>query len=206
MVGIAAIGFVLADEAAVLLFGHGAIEPAALGPTGAALATFLIGLPAHALIALLARAFYARQDTLTPVLAALGSVAVNILVAVVAIGPLGLAGLALAIAIGAWIEAAALLFVLRRRTVGLGAGGLVRVMALASVAAASAAGAAWLVETLAVGAWGPDPLRPLLAIRTGLGALAGGLTFVGLALALRIREVPTIVGIMIDLVRRPRAT
>ena len=33
------------------------------------LAWFLVGLTAHALIAVLARAFYARQDTVTPVVA-----------------------------------------------------------------------------------------------------------------------------------------
>ena len=51
---------------------------------------FLTGLAAHALIAVLARAFYARQDTLTPVLAAIGAVAVNTTLAVVLVGPLGL--------------------------------------------------------------------------------------------------------------------
>ena len=66
---------------------------------------FLIGLTAHALIAVLARAFYARQDTVTPVVAAVGAVAINTTLAVILVGPLGLGGLALAIAIAAWVEA-----------------------------------------------------------------------------------------------------
>ena len=76
---------------------------------------FLVGLTAHALIAVLARAFYARQDTVTPVVAAVGAVAINCTLAVVLVGPLGLPGIALAIAIAAWIEALALLAILYRR-------------------------------------------------------------------------------------------
>ena len=74
-----------------------------------------IGLTAHALIAVLARAFYARQDTVTPVAAAVGAVAINCTLAVVLVGPLGLPGIALAIAIAAWIEALVLLAILYRR-------------------------------------------------------------------------------------------
>ena len=53
---------------------------------------FLVGLAAHALIAVLARAFYARQDTRTPVAAAILAVVVNTTLAVVLVGPLGLPG------------------------------------------------------------------------------------------------------------------
>ena len=35
-----------------------------------------------------------------------------------------------------------------------------------------------------------------------LATVAGGLTYLGLSLALRIPELPTIVGVMTDLVRR----
>ena len=55
---------------------------------------------------MLARAFYARQDTRTPVLAALVAVAVDIAFAVALVGPFGVVGLAAAIAIGAWVETA----------------------------------------------------------------------------------------------------
>ena len=67
------------------------------------------------MIAVLARAFYARQDTVTPVAAAVGAVAINCTLAVVLVGPLGLPGIALAIAIAAWIEALVLLAILYRR-------------------------------------------------------------------------------------------
>ena len=76
---------------------------------------FAIGLTAHALIAVLARGFYARQDTVTPVLAAVAAVAINCSLAVVLVGPYGLQGIALAIAVAAWIEAFALLAILHHR-------------------------------------------------------------------------------------------
>ena len=76
---------------------------------------FLVGLTAHAMIAVLARAFYARQDTVTPVVAAVAAVAINTTLAVILVGPLGLPGIALAIAIAAWVEALALLVILYRR-------------------------------------------------------------------------------------------
>ena len=98
-----------------LLFDDGSYGRAALDLTATTLLAFLIGLAAHALIAVLARAFYARQDTLTPVLAAVGSVVINVTLAIVLVGPLGLPGVALAIAIAAWIEAIALIVVLTRR-------------------------------------------------------------------------------------------
>ena len=62
---------------------------------------------------MLARGFYARQDTVTPVLAAVAAVAINCTLAVVLVGPFGLPGIALAIAVAAWIEALALLVILR---------------------------------------------------------------------------------------------
>ena len=76
---------------------------------------FLVGLAAHSLIAVLARAFYARQDTLTPVLAAVARGRHQHDARVVLVGPLGLAGIALAIAIAAWLEAVALVVILDRR-------------------------------------------------------------------------------------------
>ena len=67
MVPITAIGFVVADDVTRLLFDYGATDEPLLEATTAALQAFLLGLTAHSLIAVLARAFYARQDTLTPV-------------------------------------------------------------------------------------------------------------------------------------------
>ena len=63
-------------------------------------------------------------------LAAIGAVVVNTTLAAVLVGPLGLPGIALAIAIAAWLEAGALIVLLRRREGPLG------LAAVASVAVA----------------------------------------------------------------------
>ena len=126
MVPITAIGFVVASDVTRLLFDYGATGEPLLEATTTALQAFLLGLTAHSLIAVLARAFYARQDTLTPVLAALVAVAVDIAFAVVLVGPYGVVGLAAAIAIGAWVETLLLAVILHRRVAGLALGSVVR--------------------------------------------------------------------------------
>ncbi|HET7169080.1 MAG TPA: murein biosynthesis integral membrane protein MurJ, partial [Candidatus Limnocylindrales bacterium] len=72
MLPVAVLTALLRTEVVAMLFGS--FTPAAITLTADTLLAFLIGLVAHALIAVLARAFYAQQDTLTPVLAAVGAV------------------------------------------------------------------------------------------------------------------------------------
>jgi murein biosynthesis integral membrane protein MurJ len=114
MLPITGIAIVLRHEIVDLLFESRRFGEAASDLTAATLFTFLIGLAAHALIAVLARAFYARQDTKTPVAAAILAVVVNSTLAGVLAGPLGLPGLGLAIAIAAWLETIVLFVLLRR--------------------------------------------------------------------------------------------
>jgi putative peptidoglycan lipid II flippase len=202
MVPITAIGFVVADDVTRLLFDYGATDEPLLDATSAALQAFLLGLTAHSLIAVLARAFYARQDTLTPVLAALVAVAVDIALAVALVGPYGVVGLAAAIAIGAWVETVILAIILRRRVVGLGLGSVVRVGVVSTVLALLGAGAAYLVNSALVTAWGEDTSQLLVLVRLVAATAAGGLVVVAGAAALRMEELRTIVGVMADLVRR----
>ena len=157
MIPIAVLGSVVRLPVVEILFGSGRIRPADLDLIAVTLMAFLIGLTAHALIAVLARAFYARQDTVTPVAAAVAAVAINCTLAVVLVGPLGLPGIALAIAIAAWIEAFALLVILYRRLPhfelrGLGRVGVEAIVG-SVVAGAVAVGTLGLVE----GALAPTP-------------------------------------------------
>ena len=141
MVPIAVLTAVIRQPVVEILFGSGRIGPADLDLIAVTLTAFLVGLTAHAMIAVLARAFYARQDTATPVAAAVGAVAINCTLAVVLVGPLGLPGIALAIAIAAWIEAIVLLAILHRRLHHFELRGLGRV-GLESVAGSVVAGVA----------------------------------------------------------------
>ena len=55
-----------------------------------------IGLVGHIVVHLLTRAFYAMQDTRTPVLWAIVAVAINVPLMAWLVGPMGVEGLALA--------------------------------------------------------------------------------------------------------------
>jgi len=202
MVGTTALGIVLADAAVRILFGHGGLDETTLDATAAATATFLLGLTAHSAIAVLARAFYARQDTLTPVLVALAVVALDAALAVALIGPLGLSGLALAIAVGAWAEALALAAVLRRRIPTLSFAPVAATAARSVPAALAAGAAAWLAGRAAAALLGADDALVPLLLRTATAAAAGGLVYLALSAVLRIPELPAMVEVATDLLRR----
>ena len=161
-------------------------------------------MTAHALIAILARAFYARQDTRTPVGAAILAVVINSTLAVLLAGPLGLPGLGLAIAIAAWVETIVLLVLLERSLpelafrplLSLGIRSLV-VMILGSLAAAGVLAGLTL-------ATGTDPGRIGLVIRIMIVGVVWLLTSAAVALVLRIGKLGSIIGLMLDLIRRPR--
>ena len=204
MLPIAGLGIVLRNEVSALLFGHGQISSSTVDATAATLGAFLLGLAAHAMIAVLARAFYAQQDTKTPVIAGIVAVVVDCVLAVVLSGPLGLPGLGLAIAVGAWIEALMLLVVLRSRVrelelapVGVVAARSLVATAIASVAAVALNGGLGLIGST-------EPGVVALAVRIAIVSGVGLGAYVLLAHALRIPELPSIVGIMADLLRRPR--
>jgi putative peptidoglycan lipid II flippase len=92
------------------VFAHGAFDTVAAAQSGQALAAYGVGLPAMALIRIVAPTFYARHDTVTPMRATMTAMACNIALKFVFVWGLGLgvAGIALGSAIGAWINVAVL--------------------------------------------------------------------------------------------------
>ena len=71
---------------------------------GATLAAYAVGLIPFVMIRSAVATFYARKDTATPVKAALTGVAVNVALKILLMGSLAQIGLALATAVGAWIN------------------------------------------------------------------------------------------------------
>jgi putative peptidoglycan lipid II flippase len=86
------------------LFARGAFTSADAAAAGRTLAAYAIGLFPFLLIRSATAPFLARGDTATPVKASLAAVAVNIVLKILLMGPLAQVGLALATAIGAWIN------------------------------------------------------------------------------------------------------
>ncbi|MGH6716973.1 MAG: murein biosynthesis integral membrane protein MurJ [Bradyrhizobium sp.] len=86
------------------LFERGAFSKADAAAAAATLAAYAIGLIPFVLIRSAVATFYARKDTATPVKAALIGVAVNVALKIALVGTLAQVGLALATAVGAWIN------------------------------------------------------------------------------------------------------
>ena len=204
MLPIAGIGIALSYQTVNLLLDYGKVDDGAVALTASTLQLFLLGLGAHASIGVLARAFYARHDTRTPVLAAVLAVIINTTLGAVLIGRIGLPALGLAIALAAWAEAIVLLIVLKRREPGLDLVGIAGVAARSLVATAIATGIAYLVTVVIVQPEVDEPSKLLILVEAVLAAGAAGLTYVGVALALRIPELPSMIAIVTDLVRRRR--
>jgi len=204
MIPLTGISIVLRRDVVRLLFGYGRFDDAAITLTATTFAAFLVGLTAHSLIAVLARAFYARQDTRTPVAAAILAVVVNTTLAFVFAGPLGLPGLGLAIAIAAWLETIVLFVLLDRSLPELSVRPILSLGVRAVVVGIGGSLAAAGVEAGLMLALGNDPSRIGLVVRMTAVTIVWLLTSAGVAAALRIGELPAMIGIMSDLVRRPR--
>ena len=97
------------------MFARGAFTKADAAAAGATLAAYAVGLIPFVLIRSAVATFYARKDTATPVKAALTGVAVNVALKVALVGTMAQIGLALATAVGAWINLLLVVFFAVRR-------------------------------------------------------------------------------------------
>jgi putative peptidoglycan lipid II flippase len=102
----ATLGLILLCEPMVrLLFEHGAFTAGDTASTAHALMWLALGLPANVLVKALSPAFFAREDTLTPLVATLKGVAFALVLAFLLGHWFGASGVAAAIALGAWSTA-----------------------------------------------------------------------------------------------------
>jgi putative peptidoglycan lipid II flippase len=86
------------------MFVRGAFTVADAGAASATLAAYAVGLIPFVLIRSAVATFYARKDTATPVRASLTGLTVNVILKIALMGALAQVGLALATAVGAWIN------------------------------------------------------------------------------------------------------
>jgi putative peptidoglycan lipid II flippase len=86
------------------MFARGAFSKADAATAAATLAAYAVGLIPFVMIRSAVATFYARKNTATPVKAALTGVAVNVVLKIALMGTLAQIGLALATAVGAWIN------------------------------------------------------------------------------------------------------
>jgi len=115
------VAFLLVPETIMqALFGRGAFTAAAAQNAAATLMAYAVGLFPFVLIRSAAVTFLSRGDTFTPVKALFFAVIVNVALKIVLMGPLAQVGLALATAVGAWVNLTLLVwFAHRQRFVAL---------------------------------------------------------------------------------------
>jgi putative peptidoglycan lipid II flippase len=106
---------IAAEPILAVLFQRGAFGPEDTRATAGALAAYSVGLPAFVLIKVMAPAFFARQDTATPVRVAVVAMVVNAALTFALMVPLGVTGNALALSVAGWVNALALMVLLHRR-------------------------------------------------------------------------------------------
>jgi putative peptidoglycan lipid II flippase len=181
----AAVALIVSAEPLIAgLLRHGQFRLEDVRPTALAMAATAVGLPAYVLVKVLTPGFYARSDTRTPVRIALSAIAVNVVLNLMLVWPLGAAGLAFANAIAAWVNVAQLWTRMRRR--GWLAADARLTRALPRMAAAALAMGAVLLALN--GPLGRYMLGPLIERAAALTALcgAGAAAYFGAAALLRV--------------------
>ncbi len=122
----ASIGLIiLAQPIVAMLYQRGEFDALAVQMTAWALAWFAAGMVGHSILEVLTRAFYARQDTFTPVVVGVGAMTLNVLLSILFSGwfqqiswlPHG--GLALANSLATALEAGLLFFLMRQKLNGI---------------------------------------------------------------------------------------
>ncbi len=195
----ATVGAILLGEPLIaLLFQRGEWTPQDTTATAWALAFFALGIAGHAGLEVLSRAFYALEDTRTPVIVGVISLVSNIALSAVFIRLIGdptsltrgpFAGLALANSLTTLLEALALWALLRRRIGSLNDAYMLEGLLRTGAAALLMGTVLWLFMQIAVG-------LPI-AVTAMLGIGIGGVVFLGAALALRLDEVRAVLGMLL---------
>ncbi|MDB5014831.1 MAG: integral rane protein MviN, partial [Daejeonella sp.] len=175
---------VLAEPIVRLLFEHGAFEAADTAATAQALLWLALGLPAHVLVKALAPAFFARDDTMTPLAATLLGLVVAVSAALLLGNSFAVAGVAASIALAAW-SSAAVLILRGKATFGFAIDAVAQTrLPRIALAALAMGGALWLkahvVLPLAAGAHGLAQAAILgVLIASGLIVYAAMLALLG---------------------------
>ncbi|MCA1572165.1 MAG: polysaccharide biosynthesis C-terminal domain-containing protein [Chloroflexi bacterium] len=192
-----AIMIVLREPLTSVFYQYGLFSQSATDRTASTLLFFALGLGGHIVVHVLTRAYYAMQDTRTPVAWAVVAVTINVPLMAMLVGPMGVEGLALALSVASVIEVVGLLWFLRRRIESVEGTAIVRTVVRSGIAAVAAAllmlGCLTLVEG-SLGGMLDNAVGRLIALL--LLSAAGGAIFLLVAAALRSPELEQLRGIL----------
>jgi putative peptidoglycan lipid II flippase len=198
---ITALGIVLRRQGVRLLFEPG-LNAQAVSLTADTLSFMLLGLTGLSLVIILARAFYSGQDTRTPVFTAFVDLAVAVSVGVALVGSMGLSGIALGLAAGAWSEALMLGFLLWRRMPGLGLGQVIRPLVSFAIGAIIAGVVMLLAVRYTDSVIGDTPGKLLLLGQIVVVSALGGVTYAAYTRLLGIPELGQAISLLRSSLRR----
>jgi putative peptidoglycan lipid II flippase len=174
---------ILAHPLIDLVLLHGAQTAAQADETAAALAMFALGLPGFCTFLYMVRVFQSMQDTRSAFRIYLVENAINVLLGVALVGPLGVRGLALSVSIAYTVAAFLALSTISTRVGGLGGDDLT--VPLRRVLIAS--GVMAVVTVIVVNLSGASSGFGLFA-RVVLAVLLGGASYVATAAFLGARD------------------
>ena len=179
---------VLAEPFLITLFHYGAMTDNDIQMAAMSLRAYAFGLVAFMLIKVLAPGFFARQDTKTPVKVGIIAMVANMLFNLLLIWPLAHAGLALATALSAFLNAGLLGYLLYRQQVLVFQPGWGR-YAVQLVGGSVLMSVALMLVSPDWQVWLEFGLWQRVSWVAGLVVLGGGLYFIWLtALGLRLRH------------------
>ena len=179
---------VLAEPFLITLFHYGAMTDNDIQMAAMSLRAYAFGLVAFMLIKVLAPGFFARQDTKTPVKVGIIAMVANMVFNLLLIWPLAHAGLALATALSAFLNAGLLGYLLYRQQVLVFQPGWGR-YAVQLVGGSVLMSVALMLVSPDWQVWLEFGLWQRVSWVAGLVVLGGGLYFIWLtALGLRLRH------------------
>ncbi|HEY5467389.1 MAG TPA: murein biosynthesis integral membrane protein MurJ [Clostridia bacterium] len=195
---IIALSMLLHKDIIQLLYQRGKFNAADTALTGSALLFFLPGLLGYAVKDIFSRFFFTLQDTRTPMLVGIGSLAVNVGLNLALIGRMGIAGLALASSISLILSGLTLAILLWRKMGSLHlrpfAGQTARIVLASAICAAISAAAVHLLA-------GRGSLVRL--------AVAGGIpltVYIGTVLVLRVTSARRLTVGLLGMIRGRKAS
>ena len=178
-----------------LLFQYGQFGPEAREATQEAFLFYSLGLAGHALIQILARAYYASKDTRTPLALTLVSIGTNIILSVILAPMYGINGLALANSIATLAEAVLFLALLapraRLQLAGIGTSSLKVIAAslLMGIAMFGFIRATNITVDL-------QQTKPGLLLQTAIAIAVGFAAYLGAATLFRVTELAEITAVV----------
>jgi len=197
----ASVGLILLREPLVsFLYQRGQFDEHDVQLVAWALLWYTVGLIGHSIMEVLTRAFYAQQDTKTPVIIGTIAMGLNVLFSILfsrffaQIGWLPLGGLALANSLATALEATALFFVMHRRLHGIEESHITRGFFIFAIASLGMGIGLWFWIQASVG---------LMRWAVALGGVAlGGIIYgIGLLL-LKVPEFQSVFRFVMGKVRR----